>query len=404
MRLSYNRTILILSFAALMIAVTFTPAMAAVNQIVWKKSYADTSVNQHITTDRNGNLIIVGMMKDGSNFIRKLSGGGRVLWNRQVQRLGNGTSVRDVAVDASGYIYVIGHIYVIGEAWSNETMPAQSLKLLPSASYVSKYGPKGGHHWTREFSKGTVAGVDIGPGGNIYVVGSVHGTLPNMPRSSPNLNAFIRKYNPAGKIFWTRQFSLNDYRDGTLAIDVAVGPGGGVYVVGRDNSRVDKSDAVYLRKYSPRGGIHWTRRIRSRVMWDGPSGVAADRAGEVTITMSQAEQYAGAVKYTRYGKRLWTRVWRNHRAEDVAVDSDRNIYIVGYKSNDKVYARMYLPNGFLVWTRYFANGIATSVAADSADNLYVTGLKYGDNPESFLAKFKGPTGQCRSNTLSALCW
>ena len=372
-----------------MVGITFTPVLAAVNEIVWKKFFADDSQRypSFPAVDDNGNVIIVGKTQDGPAFIRKLSGGGRALWYREVNVSGDEAALWDVAVDSDGYIYVVGE------------------RTDGPYPFIAKYGPKGGHHWTRPLSKGIfgrIAGVDVGPGGNIYIIGNIHGSMPNMPRSSPNINAFIRKYNPEGKIYWTRQFSVNDFKSATIAFGVAVGPGGGVYVVGQDDVRSRRSDGLFLRKYSPRGGVYWTRHVHSRVDWDYVSGIAVDRAGEIVITTSYAEQYSGAIKYTRKGERLWTRIWSRHTTSGVTVDSDRNVYVVGYKSDDRAYIRMYSPGGIRLRTRYFANGAATGVAADSDNNLYVTGLKYGENPASFLSKFQGPTGLCK-NTLSFLC-
>ena len=62
--------------------------------------------------------------------------------------------------------------------------------------------------WSRQF--GTQAadealGVALDPLGNAYVVGWTFGTLPAQ-QSAGMVDAFIRKYDPAGGELWTRQF------------------------------------------------------------------------------------------------------------------------------------------------------------------------------------------------------
>ena len=378
MHLSLKRTLFILSIAAIMVALLFTPALAAVNEIVWRESFSEMGVApQRVATDRNGNVIVVGGIEGGPAFIRKFSGGGQELWNRQLNFPVIETITRDIAVDSDGYIYVVGETYEDSN---------------PPRSFVSKYGPKGGHHWTRQFPKDPfahISGVDVGPGGNVYVAGNAYGALPNMSRSSRPGDAFIRKYNPAGKIYWTRQFSLNNFESSTNAFDVAIGPGGGVYVAGIDHSESRANDGLFLRKFSPRGGVYWTRRVsRLKPYFAALSRIAVDRVGEVTIVGTSIFGGTFTVKYTHKGRQLWTRPWDSHMALDVTVDRERNIYIVGMGNDGKAFIRKYDSGGNRRWTRDFANGSASGAAADSANNVYVVGEVFKENSPCLLVKFR----------------
>lgn len=198
MRTSIKRTLIILSLAALLVVLAFTPVWAAVNEIVWRKSFAEgESLATGLVTDTNANVIVLGNTEDGPASLSKLSGGGRVLWTRRLDELGVWSNVRDAAIDADGHIYTVGEGSV--------------------GPYISKHGPKGGHHWTRKIPQDDwvyIQGVDVGPSGNIYIVGTTYDRLPNMRMWSGDRDAFIRKYNPDGKIFWTRQFSLSGFRGG----------------------------------------------------------------------------------------------------------------------------------------------------------------------------------------------
>ncbi len=370
-----------------MVALLFTPALAAVNEIVWRKFSAWTVLELPVAVDENGNVITVRSPLIDSPIITKMSGGGRVLWTRQVGVTGSESGVKDVAIDSDGYIYVVGFTF--------------GLEPRPKA-FISKYGPRGGHHWTKRIEKAYIEKVDVGPGGNIYVVGTAFGELPNMPPGSDWPDPFIRKYNPDGKIYWTRLISLSDFTDRAEVYDVAVGPGGGIYVVGYDYSaysgnKLRPNGGLFLRKYSPRGGIYWTESVRRNEPYLAfDADVVVDRRGEVTIV---AEAYsdsrngteAVAIKYTHKGKRMWTRLSPGLFPTSLAVDSDRNIYVVGRRvRGGKVFSRKYQANGNHMWTRDIANdGYYSSVAADAANNLYVAGTAgRGDSAQSFLVKFR----------------
>ncbi len=369
-----------------MVAMAFTPVLAAVNEIVWKKFFAWESIDLPIAVDENGNVIVVRSPLVDPPIITKLSGGGKVLWNRQIgvseHEPSDKDSANDVAVDSNGFIYVVGQKY--------------GIEPDPKA-FISKYGPRGGHHWTKRIEEARFERVDVGPGGNIYVVGTTDGELPNVPRSSGKWpNPFIRKYNPSGKIFWTRPISFSGFTDFTEAFDVAVGPGGGVYVVGNDgsNSGPDYNQDLFLRKYSPRGGTYWTRGIRRNEWYFAfDAKVVVDRRGEVTIlaeAVSDTGAEALAVKYTHKGKRVWTRVSAGVYPTSLAVDNDRSVYVIGWSfTGPKASARKYSADGNRMWTRDFANGFSSLAAADSANNLYVTGIALKkDSVRPFLVKFR----------------
>ena len=106
---------------------------------------------------------------------------------------------------------------------------------------------------------------------------------------------------------------------------------------------------------------------------------------------SRSGSEAVAIKYTHKGKRVWTRVLPGVSATSLAVDSDRNIYIVGRRNaSGKVFSRKYQANGNHLWTRDIVHtGGPTGAAVDSANNLYVTGFAFReDSAQTFLVKFR----------------
>src|SRR5436190_13593029 len=144
-------------------------------------------------------------------------------WVRQF-----GTSRRDeglaVAKGPSG-VYVTGHTVGV---FAGES----SAGLNDIDAFLTRYDELGNASWTRQFGSATVA-QDYGTGvvtdqTGIYIVGWTDGALQG-ETSSGSTDAFIRKYDSAGNVVWTRQF-------GTINQDAALGvasDGTGVYVVGR---------------------------------------------------------------------------------------------------------------------------------------------------------------------------
>jgi hypothetical protein len=117
--------------------------------------------------------------------------------------------------------------------------------------------------WIRQFGtpQTDIAwGVDAG-GRVTYVAGTTDGTLRGQTAAGGD-DAFVRAYDRHGKVLWTRQF-------GTPTADYgfqAVADGSGVVVVGSTDGdlwgrgRLGQGDA-FLRKYSPRGRLLWTRQF-----------------------------------------------------------------------------------------------------------------------------------------------
>ena len=131
--------------------------------------------------------------------------------------------------DADGLtIDPAGNLYVIGQ--TSGELPGQKAAGMIDA-FLRRYDPAGREVWTRQFGsyeRDLPKGVALDDGGNIYVVGQTFGTLPGQT-SAGGWDAFIRKYNPAGDEVWTRQFGGGG---GESAAAVRVDHAGNAYVVG----------------------------------------------------------------------------------------------------------------------------------------------------------------------------
>lgn len=314
-----------------------------------------------------------------------------------------GSSVDD---SAEALVVSAGGTFVVGE--TDGTLLDQTSSGGKDA-FVRKHSASGDAVWTRQFGTSSLDrayGV-AATGGDIYVVGDTDGTLPDQT-SAGGKDAFVRKYDAAGDLVWTRQF-------GTAGADQAYGvaaTSGGIYVVGTttgtlpDQTSGGTTDA-YVRKYDTAGNIVWTRQF---------GGSASDQAHAVAVT-SGAVYVAGYTfgtlpgqsssggtdafvrKYDTAGDLAWTDQFGTS-ASDLALDvaaTSGGIYVAGYtdgtlpeQSNlggSDAFLRKYNASGDDLWTSQFGTSTTDQgrgVAVGSG-GIYVGGYTFGTFPDQSSA-------------------
>jgi hypothetical protein len=270
----------------------------------------------------------------------------------------NVDEAQGVALDEVGDAYVVG--------WTAGTLPGQVSAGTVDA-FIRKYDPAGKEQWTRQFGsweRDFARAVAVEDAGDAYVVGETYGTLPGQS-SAGGYDAFVRKYDPAGNELWTRQFGGGG---GEGAWGVALNAAGGAYVVGITRAALPEQSPAgsfdaFVRKYDPAGNEVWTRQFGSEA-GDGGRGVAVDSSGNVFVVGTTEGSLAG---------------------EPSAGGFD-------------AYIRQYDPGGQEFWTRQFgssADDYAVAVAIDPAGNPTVAGSTDGALPgqssaggtEAFLRRF-----------------
>ncbi|MGH8991654.1 MAG: SBBP repeat-containing protein [Acidimicrobiia bacterium] len=275
-----------------------------------------------------------------------------------------GTRVADealgVALDGAGNAYVAG--------WTFGTLAGQRSAGMVDA-FVRKYDAAGREVWTRQFGSAErdfARAVAADGVGNAYVVGETWGSLPGQ-RSAGGYDAFVRRYDPAGTEVWTRQFGGGG---GEGAWGVAIDPAGGAYVVGTTRAA--------LPGQAPAGGFD-----------------------------------AFVARYDAAGNQVWAAQFGTPGDEGghgVALDPSGNVLVVG--STDLVlpgetsaggfdaYLRQYDSTGREGWTRQFgspADDFGVAVAVDAGGNAVVAGSAdqalpgqtWAGGTDAFLRSFDG---------------
>ena len=238
-------------------------------------------------------------------FVRKYDPVGNELWTRQFGSAGGDYSY-GITVAASG-VYVAGY--------TQDTLPGQTSSGGADA-FVRKYDLAGNEVWTRQFGSAIAdiaTGITVDASG-VYVIGETDGTLPGQTGSGSK-DAFVRKYDLAGNEVWTRQFgsATNDFASG-VSIDAS-----GVYVAGHTYGTLPGQTSsgdqdAYIRKYDLAGNVLWTRQFGS-VAAEWALGVSVDTSGVYvagfTVGSLPGQTSSGGVDgfvrmYDLAGNELWT--------------------------------------------------------------------------------------------------
>ncbi len=316
-----------------------------------------------------------------------------VQWIQQFGSVGFDAASK-VAVDSSG-------VYAVG--MTGGALPGQTW-LGGFDAYLRKYDAAGNVQWTRQFGTGSddiAESVAVDASG-VYVSGLTLGTLPGETTAGGS-DVFVRKYDLAGNVLWTRQFGTS----GGDSADAVAADASGVYVAGLAFFALPGQTSaggpdVFLRKYDLVGNVLWTRQFGSPAI-DFPSGVALD-ASAVYVLGETAGALPGQTssgaddiflrKYDASGNVQWTLQYGStdqDNAGQVASDAS-GIYIVGTTSGTLPgqikqggtdgFVRKYDTSGREDWTRQFGNTRGVFVYGMAADGtgIYVVGETIGPMP------------------------
>jgi hypothetical protein len=246
-----------------------------------------------VAVDASGNVFVAGrtagtlpgqLSAGGQDaFLCKYDPAGAVLWTRQFGGPA-GLLVMTGNADSAraAAVDAAGNVYVVGSAEG-------VLDAVVGArdAFVRKFDAAGNVLWTRQFGSASddeATAVAVDASGNVLVVGTTFGALPGQ-MASGNFDAFARKYDANGTVTWTRQFGTPGFDE---ALGVAVSPSGDVYVVGSTfgtlGASSDGARDVYVRRFSSAGAVSWTRQFGSSAGGDEyGTAIAVDVAGAAYV-------------------------------------------------------------------------------------------------------------------------
>ncbi|MBI4802079.1 MAG: carboxypeptidase regulatory-like domain-containing protein [Elusimicrobia bacterium] len=215
----------------------------------------------------------------------------------------------------------------------------------------------------------------------------------------------VRKYNPSGKLLWTRFYNSPggaEYKINALTADAS----GNVYVAGEENPGPTVFDA-FAAKINSDGSLAWSRTYSGLADdIDAFYAVAVDNNGAVYAAGQEfaeiTKRNALLNKYSSTGTVVWTSIFpwvggAGNVAKGIALYGDA-VYVTGKKglspTNSDIFLHKYsLADGTTFWAVY--HGLADEdnngygVAADASGNVYVAGrLKALTFSDAWLGKYK----------------
>ncbi len=380
-----------------------------------------------VAVDSSGNVYVTGS-SSGANGLSdyvtiKYSSSGETLW---VQRY-NGTAnswdtAHDLALDASG------NVYVTGASYGSTDFDYVTIKYTPSGrrAWAARYnGPANSEDWATAIAVDTsgnvyVTGYSLGSGtfydyatvrytaygvqewvaryngpgntkdrawalavdgsGNVYVTG-------DSGEGSPNLSDYVTvKYDASAVQQWVAHYhNAYDYAT-ALALDAS----GNVYVTGYSYRSGTYYDYATV-KYDPRGKQRWATRYHGGIGDDFAYALAVEAAGNVYVTGESVGAGTGSdyatVKYDFRGKQGWVGRYNgpgnaSDVANDIAVDAAGNVYVTGESRGsdliDDFATVKFNAQGNWEWVARYnspenAFDLAAALVVDASGNLYVTG-------------------------------
>lgn len=274
------------------------------------------------------------------------------------------------------------------------------LLLLSIIAHVSSVLSTNGtieYQWYRTWGGSDIEagyGVATDSSGNIFLVG------PTGFGEGYGSMALV-KYDNSGILLWNLTWSGSGSETG---YGVTVDSLNNVYIVGETGSFGAGGVDIALVKYDNSGLQQWNCTWGGSVISNVDIGqdVVVDSENNVYIVGYTENYGAGGddivlVKYDNSGVQLWNRTWGGADDDDgygVAIDSSDNLYIIGETHSfgagveDMVLVK-FDSSGIQQWNRTWGGGssdIGTGVTVDSSNSVYISGTteSYGEGMEDMV--------------------
>lgn len=340
----------------------------ALGKRLWIQQFGDgDTYGTGVATDRSDNVFVagysngsIGTKNQGGNdaFVVKYNQAGTLLWSRMIGTKSFFEPANGVATDRQGNVMICGYSYgQIGQQKFGDGNDKDA--------WISKYNAAGRQLWVRQIGSSQddeCNGVATDKNGNVVLAGTTYGPLGGSDPKNTDRVPWIAKYNSAGKLLWTHQVVSKGIAYGN---SVATDNANNILVVGNTYARIAATGSflslnAWVAKYTPAGKRVWIREYGDRHD-DTGNGVTADAAGNVFLT--------GRIAHNPF--------------------SSANFY--------DAYVRKYSPAGAVLWTYPLDSGdsdTGNAVATDLLGDVYVAGHTNGDldgrnqgRTDAFLAKF-----------------
>lgn len=360
---------------------------------VWTRTVDCTSGNassNHVNTDIDGNIYVAGNYTgtvafdgvggidiqtndNGTNnpYITKYDSDGIYQWANVIDSTNESIS-DSVAIDADGGVYIDG--FFSGTATFDGTDGSDVRSTVDHNSFLTKFDSDGSYAWTKTIDDTAGAaygnGVAIDKTGNIYTTGYFYNTVifdgvggSDIQSSPTSDNSYLTKYDSNGNYTNTRTFDATN--GGVRVYGITIDDNDNIYLngtfydtvifdgMGGNDSKTSSTTSDFITKFNADGSYGWTNTLDAT---DGSAyiyNIAVNNNGELYATgdyygtvifdgIGGSDSYTGTneidnsffTKFDINGDYLWTKTFDNSEGwsynNDIAIDENDNIYIVGY--------------------------------------------------------------------------
>ena len=242
--------------------------------------------------------------------------------------------------------------------------------------------------------------------GNIIVAGST-GSF-----GAGGLDFWVLKLDKDGDIVWQKAYGGEEDED---ARKVAVDDEGNIVIVGLERFPFSKKSDVWVLKLDKDGDIVWQKACRGKGNNEA-NCLAIDGEGNIVVAGSTETFGAGkrdvwVLKLDKDGDIVWQKAYggkNNDEAHSVAIDEDRNIVVAGSTETfgagkSDVWVLKLNEYGDALWQRTYGgegDDFAEDVTVDDDGNIVVVGstetFSAGDYPAAMVLCL-GPDGEVYSS-------
>ncbi len=300
----------------------------------WVKTWGggNDDKGEDIYIDDSDNIYVVGHTKsqgdtNGDVVIIKFDTMGNEIWNKT---WGGSQSDMGRYINEDSF----GNFYIAGMTGSFGDVDGDALLIKFNNIFEEQWNVTWGGSEQDIANK-----VDIDSNNYIYVVGHSESLDPSPGES----DVFLLKYNSSGDFEWERNWGISySQRGSSLAID----SNDNIYITGHTFGHPASSGKGYLLKYDSNGNYQWER------IW-GVNGQYGNYFYRIIIDDNDDLYISGCTKtygipnnydalllnYDTSGNQNWNKIWMGSGFDatpGICMDSQSNIYIVGYTDTDSV--------------------------------------------------------------------
>lgn len=379
------------------------------------------------TNDGSGNIYVVGSFDGVIDFdpgpgtsnsgsavgtdiwFGKYTSSGSLVWGKALIG-GSDDFGLDIALDASGNIYIVGYFggtLDFDPGAGNNSYTASG----PSDILLAKYDNNGNYSWGKKIGASTVSstgrGLAIDNSNNVYITGQISSTSPatvyfdppsSGSTSTSNGSIFFAKYSSTGAYNWVKNFGASS--SSGAAEDISLDGSSNIYLTGYFYGSTDfnpggsgtiynsNNGSTFIAKYNNSGVYQWGYQGGLGIGYEGIE-VVANPAGNAYL-VGDGNQNIVISKYSSGGL-AWQQIIGGSSfdyGQSIALDGAGNFYVSGITTGtgslqifDQLGATgagLNLPNGI---TDFFI----AKYAEANGHLIYVRNLNYVLNLTDYAA-------------------